>query len=656
MAGQGVVLPQVAPFQAPLPPQPSIAAQVQAHQVWGYTQPPSVPVPHAPGLIVGPAAQFRPPAMAQGRAPIRRPSFHQLAYNAGPLVNGLGPNQLPEHDARPPAQQTHFTTKSSWNKMTKRMQQLPYSCAPLVTLWNVRSGKFLPCFIYTRRTVNLQGSCIDSNDIPIGFRDPAAPAQGQQANLIPVTVRAPNIPKDDLNNFFFVPATPETVLQLPMTPLPSAVTGNVFVVDIIKLDNSWLLALAAIRAVLTSCSFLSGCWWQDKNNAAVLEANYTAARITYVGGYQGNLQYMRDVEAMYDGFTRNLATALHEGFSNSAGRAAMDYMMRVIQHCVDLQGNQMHLLSPPDVYVHNNTHATQYSYLTTSIDSSKLNLMYLQGEDGALPFHVVRAGVVAGPPAVDHFSKERLRTLRRKLAQDYDADCPFPQHYKCSVPNAPKFVDVGMVCRMSVNIDANSNAARWQQGIPGVPMDTSCQPFAIEVVGRKDSWGEKEAYKGAVIAALDTLCYQDRAYVVLMFDTNATIMQVARSDKHEIRMKQEHFQLTGNQSGTQNNRVATAQTQWRLFMERMLDAYVDAIVVQAATRHQNAKNQVQNNGFFHQQLQGRGATPDDAHNASPLHIDVNRGPGAGPAICCHIHSPLSLDLSKTFDGRLPVDD
>lgn len=593
-----------------------------------------IPVPPPPGMA----------AMVGNRsAPKRKPGLHQTAYVAG---GGPVPNEVGDLGGLPGGQNV-VPSVTSWRKMTRRMQQMPYNSAPLAMLWDVKVGRLLPTFIYTRPTVNLVGSFVPYNQAPCGFQ-----ARGNRfiQGIEPVTMKARNTPDDKLKNFFFVPARPKTVQNFGLQDVPSQIPNNPrsFNAEVF-LGQASTCVETALVCVLNHTKFVSGCWWQDVHQLPQLDPLLLQALQQYQTG--ATVADHITLTDLTTDLARHLGSALHRGFTNSFGRDAIVALLEAVKFCVEQAVHLGHEVFIPDVDIENDTAVVQSSYCTTNMKPEHMCQLFLEGT-GRLPFHITQQNAPhvagAGPPPRDPVSFERLRVIRKILTCDYWENCPFDFPLKCAVPNAPKIVDAAVVCRERIFMDQASKGVTWN--ITVNPVFTEVKPIAVEVVGKKDTWGTVEAFKGAVIAAMEALAYQDRSYIVLVYDTSAHVIQCRRTENHEIVTVQRIFNTTGD--GT----AGSVQAEWQAFYRCLVNVYIDAIYEQKRRRWQNCINQVQNNCFFHQRAGQRGVAAAQAHDPAVIHCDLGgQNPPIRPDICCHIEDFATLDDYRQRMGCFPVD-
>lgn len=604
------------------------------------------PQPVVPNVgNVGNLQVFVLPPVPNGPQVSRRPGEHQLAYIPIPLPPLARPPIEARPQRRPQAKnQRHenFQGKELWSFMAMRAVKVPHSAAPLAVFLNPRSGRSLPCFIYTRSSVALHGSQTMSTHIPDGFGADDNPNIGTRH---PLRVTRNPLNRDVLRDLFFVPPKSEMV---PVLTIPPNLPPNSLYNPQNRLDEEvfntrlWDAIETVIDVLMDNHCYFSGCWMKNIGADCKGDGRYVAAIAPFP----------QNVAGLFDEWLESFSVALVEQFKNAEGRAMIKKLMQIFL-AINTEMFQNGHTTFPTLTICNNDKNTNYAFITNDIEPLKLHRLYIQGATGgSLPFNVENPPPNRpqnAPPTPHDDSVTQVARIRRMLQRDYDPACDHPIHFKCSTPTEVTYVDGGFQVEFDAVALPTSPVVQWGVVNAGARLVSSCKPFNFEVIGSKDVWGSGEECRGATYAALDALCYQNIAVVCSCTAGQAKVEYFRRTDQHVIDRMSQIFSVGGV---PQPNQTASSKLGWKQFLRAMMQGYLTTVVGQRSLRELNGINMLLNNGY---QFKSFGKTHGRAAFADQTVMHFRQNNVHDMSICSHIENLHELSRKSANDATPFID-
>jgi len=322
----------------------------------------------------------------------------------------------------------------------------------------------------------------------------------------------------------------------------------------------------------------------------------------------------------FDIMLDNFVAALDDMYTNAVGRRGLAGLFETMKDLFIQQMNVNNvnhaaLLRHCNFVIHSSCSVMQVAEISTSISTTELN--HLQQEAYPPPFFTTHLypppglgniAPVAGAPVPVPNSVALLKCIKRLLSRDHDVLCPAPVIQKCKVPVTGIKPDLMWTLKYGVaGIMQNQPVHNVQ------PMHTRFQidGLIVEVVGKKDVWGNKEAIRKGIVAAINTLAFLERSYLLIIHPAMAELYQLCRNPQTgRIDIVKEHYKIDGLSEvpNTANPGVIPpAGSNFIRLMKRCYEAVLDCFVTQwpyipaAIVQHSNNGLQRKTTNTLHQE-------------------------------------------------------
>jgi hypothetical protein len=622
-----------------------------------------------------------------------KPGTHQWMWDDAPIPP-LAPT-VPEEDcprgpwnARVHGYEPH-PFAPGWADMRERRMKFEATDAIMTVTKNFRRGKEnnpAPCILYTKPCLKVYNSDIEADEIAPGYHHDSQ----KEAETLPMSTLPAGVKKGWMPHMYLIPEKPIIVANLNQAEAQflmcsgRAVANDPFV-DFFFSGQEWAVAEALCIDLANSYTY-EGRWipLHQENRAAFTAANpaFVQAPARASGVRLSHINTWTNVWTDMGGAVRNQ-------FHNTVGRDGMAVFLDMIVKGLMTSTQLAQANVPENWRICNNNRSINYSYISTDCGPKELVSLWQKAKpDGTHPaawaYPDQDTIMSNGNPVVlqDPIAYSRVEALRRMMATDHDPSCPFEVPFKCPKPNMTARPDVGLVIRKRIpnfhdeatapppgfphTFHADPNCvhdwskfppAAWWFGSENWPKTNSFMPFNIEIEGEKALNHDAEL-RSSYYAAMETLCFVNRAYFAVIFYDRALVYRLERvPDDSDIKMTAEKIDLTGGDHVVGQTRVQRRAEQWIHLMKLITRAIVDTVFVQRELWEANMDWHTLTNGYVYVQNYGRGGLYDLEKN--PLHFQDRSKTAIDEQfrqICCHFKSEEDLDekllgsSAQCYDG------